>query len=92
VEEPRFLKATEIKIGDVVGLWNGSSISPATVVEDMGNIGWGEHRMYRVRVASSSYPDDALDFDAPLESIVALPSPGKKRGGSRRRIPTGQPV
>jgi hypothetical protein len=81
VDEPRRLKASEIKVGDIVGLWNGSQVQNAEVIEDRGGVGMGGRRIFRVRVAST--PQDAgLEFEVPLDSLVA---PSTAPEGKRRR-------
>jgi hypothetical protein len=80
VEEPRRLDASEVKVGSVVGLWNGSQVQPAEVIEDRGNVGRGGRRIFRVRVPPSG--SGGLEFDAPLDSLVDPVPPPKKR--SRR--------
>lgn len=91
VEEPRPLKASEVAVGKLVGLWNGRQAQPAEVIEDRGNVGMGGRRIFRVRVASSG--TDGLEFDAPLEALVE-PAPTKSStrrstASKRRAVKTG---
>jgi hypothetical protein len=81
MEQPRHLRASEVKIGSIVGLWNGSQVQEAEVIEDRGNVGRGGRRIFRVRVASSGA--DGLEFDAPLESLVERPPPRPAKRTSR---------
>jgi hypothetical protein len=85
VEEPRHLKASEVKIGSMLGLWNGRQVQPAEVIEDRGNVGRGGRHIFRVRVASSG--DDGLEFDAPLDSLVELVPRRPRKGTSRASSP-----
>jgi hypothetical protein len=92
MEEPRYLKASEIKIGMEVGLWNGVVISPAEVIEDLGNSGYRGRRMYRLLVESSAYRGQGgLEFAAALDDLVEVPPPEKPTRRSRaRKRPTLQ--
>ena len=80
------MRADEIRVGSFVGLWNGSQIQPAEVIEDRGNVGMGGRRIFRVRVASAGA--DGLEFEAPLDALVDpnLPNkPTRRSGASRKR-------
>ena len=84
VEQPRPLKASEIKVGSVVGLSSGGPVTgPVVVVEDLGNTGYRGHRVYRVRGAIGGY--DEAEINIPLEWIVEMPPPEKPRKSRTRK-------
>ena len=68
-------------MGSLVGLWNGSQVQPAEVIEDRGNVGMGGRRIFRVRVASAGA--DGLEFDAPLDALVDPTPPTNRSQRSR---------
>jgi hypothetical protein len=85
--EPRRLKASEVKVGDVVGLWNGRQTQNVEVIEDRGNVGMDGRRLFRVRVGTPGY--DALEFEAPLAAMVAPATPPVKPQRRARRPNVG---
>ena len=68
-------------MGSIVGLWNGSQVQSAEVIEDRGNVGMGGRHIFRVRVASSGA--EGLEFDAPLDALVDPTPPEKPTQRSR---------
>jgi hypothetical protein len=88
MDEPRHLRAEEVRVGTLVGLWNGSRVDTVEVIEDRGNVGMGGRRMFRVRVGP--FDSDGLDFDAPLDWIVEPAPPSRPARRSRTRRPAGK--
>lgn len=84
MDEPRHLRAEEVRVGTLVGLWDGSQVQLAEVIEDRGNVGMGGRRMFRVRLGASDA--DGLEFDAPLDALVepVPPSRPARRSSARR--------